>query len=58
MKSWLTENIFAITIVLVLLAVAGIFYNAYLSRDFPVYLTEEEIELDIEERFPLFVDYL
>ncbi len=49
---------FAVTGILVILAAAYTYYNAYLNRDFLVFTDEEQIGEVIQSEFPLFVDYL
>lgn len=49
---------FSFFAILVLIVIAGIFYNFYWERNFPTFTTEEEIEAVIEQEFPQFADYL
>lgn len=49
---------FVVTALLVLVSAAYTFYDLFLTRNFPVFTTEEEIEESIQSEFPLFVDYL
>lgn len=58
MTHWLTENIFAITAILVIGSGMAIYHNSYAQRNFPYFTTEEQMEAFIEETFPLFAEYL
>lgn len=43
---------------LVLISSMYTFYDAFLNRNFPTFVTEDQIAETIEREFPLLVDYL
>ncbi len=51
-------NPFSVTALLVIIAAAYTYYNAFMNRNFTVFTDETQIEEAIQAEFPLFVDYL
>lgn len=49
---------FVLLCLLVLVVTAYTYWNAFLSRNFPTFTTEEEIGESIEREFPMFSEYL